>query len=394
MTARTDRRNDGGPVIGSRSSPNGEEHEEEPVAFGKGPAAWVVGVIGFLLGLGIVLRLLVPGHMDPTMFLAVGQDTPIQKHYAERLLGTVDTRPGAGHDGKFFFAQANDPWYLDPAQHAAVLDRPLYRGERMLYPMIAGGFGAFPPGVVVWTLLITNVLALGLGTYLAARLAGAWGLSRWLGLAVPLNIGLLFEVAIDGSGVVAYAFCLAGLVAFVGRRTWLASVAFAAAALSREVMLAFAVGVVILYWLDRRRPPWRVVIVPAAALAIWGAYLSFRLRGVGGAGSAPGLFALPFVGMLRALGSWIDEPDGLAALSVMLLIIVVAFTVLAPRSRLPIAWGALPFVALAVVLSADVWREPFDLSRALAPVFTAAPLLLAASRRGTVRTQLPDVEET
>jgi hypothetical protein len=393
VTARTDRRNERKPLSVSRSSPDGQGHEEHVVA-GKAPTAGVVGGIGFLLGLGVVLRLLIPGHMDPTMFLAVGEDKPIQKHYAERLLGSVDTRPGAGHDGKFFFAQANDPWYLDPGEHAAVLDRPLYRAERMLYPMIAGGFGTFPPGVVVWTLLITNVLALGLGTSLAARLAGAWGLSPWLGLAVPLNIGLLFEVAIDGSGALAYAFCLAGLLALVRGRTWLASLAFAAAALSREVMLAFAVGLVILWLLDRRRAPWRIVIVPAVALATWAVYLGFRLHGVGGTGGAPGVLALPFVGMFGALRSWIEQPDGLAALSLLLVVIVVAVAVLAPRSRLPIAWGALPFVALAVVLSVDVWREPFDLSRALAPVFTAAPFLVALSRHGTVRAHVPDAEET
>jgi hypothetical protein len=118
------------------------------------------------------------------------------------------------------------------------------------------------------------------------------------------------------------------------------------------------------------------------------------LHGVGGTGGAPGLFALPFVGMFGALRSWIEQPDGLAALSLLLVVIVVAFAVLAPRSRLPIAWGALPFVALAVVLSVDVWREPFDLSRALAPVFTAAPFLVALSRHGTVRAHVPDAEET
>ena len=41
-----------------------------------------------------------------------------------------------------------------------------------------------------------------------------------------------------------------------------------------------------------------------------------------------------------------------------------------------IVWGALPFVALAMILSEAVWRQPFDISRAVAPVFTAAPFLL------------------
>jgi hypothetical protein len=351
-------------------------------------------VAGLAFGLAVVLRLLVPGGMDPTMFLAIGRDKPIQRAYAERLLGPVQTRRGAGHDGKFFFAQANDPWYLEPNEHAAVLDRPMYRGERMLYPVIAGGFGFFPPGVVVWSLIIVNVLALGVGTLLAAKLAHAWNLSPWLGLAVPLNVGLLYEVAIDGSGVVAYACCLAGVYALIRGRTWLASFAFAAAALGREVMLVFAVGLLVLLWLEHRRAPWRIVFVPAAALAVWWAYLGSRLQEVPGTGGAPALFAPPFFGFLQAFRSWIAHPDLQVAFDLILVVIVVAFAALAPRSRLPIAWGGLPFVVLAILLSVDVWLEPFDFTRALAPVFTAAPFLLVVARRDTVRARVSNGEES
>jgi hypothetical protein len=41
--------------------------------------------------------------------------------------------------------------------------------------------------------------------------------------------------------------------------------------------------------------------------------------------------------------------------------------------------GALPFVPLVAAISINVWREPFDLARALTPVFTAAPFLLAVA---------------
>ena len=130
-----------------------------------------IGIIGFAIGAVIMLRVLIPTGMDPTIFIGFGDQAPIQTAYAQRLLGDVETRPNLGHDGKYFFAQANDPWFLQPEQHAAVLDRPVYRGQRMLFPMIAGGFGLFPPGVVIWSMLVTNLLALGIGTMLAARLA-------------------------------------------------------------------------------------------------------------------------------------------------------------------------------------------------------------------------------
>jgi len=351
--------------------------------------ASAVGIIGLAIGVVIMLRVLIPTGMDPTVFVGFGEQAPTQTAYARRLLGDVETRPNLGHDGKYFFAQANDPWYLQPEQHAAVLDRPIYRGQRMLFPMIAGGFGFFPPRVVVWSMLVTNLLALGIGAMLAARLASLLNAPAWLGLAVPMNIGLLYEMVIGGSGVVAYTCCLGALYALGADRTTLASVLFAAAALSREVMLAFALGVFVLY-LYRQRALWRIVLVPLVAMGIWYLYLRFRLAGVSGVGGGLQAFAPPFVGLWQAIESWVREPAQLAV-SLLILVIVVTFTILALRTRLPIAWGALPFVILATVLSVHVWREPFDLSRALVPVFTAAPFLLVLARRGMLPLEGRDV---
>lgn len=342
---------------------------------GRNTSSWIVGIAGLAIGVVIVLRFLIPNGMDPTMFLTLGEDKPIQRAYAERMLGDVEVRPGAGHDGKFFFAQANDPWFLEPERHAAVLDRPIYRGERMLYPMLAGGLGLFPPGVVVWSLIVTNLLAMGMGSLFAAKLAVLWGASPWLGLAVPLNVGLIFEVAIDGAGVLAYTCCLAGLYALLKGRSWVASLSFAAAALSRDVMIAFIVGVFILYWVESRPLPWRILVTPLVAMSVWYLHLQFRLMGMQGLGGGTRNFGLPLVGFIEATRAWIAVPRN-AILSLAILAVIVLFVPLTLRSRLPIAFGALPFVALAVFLSVNVWREPFDLSRALAPVFTAAPFLL------------------
>jgi hypothetical protein len=348
--------------------------------------ASLVGAAGLSIGVVIALRVLIPSGMDPTIFLTLGEDSPAQISYAHDVLGDVATRSGMGHDGKFFFAQANDPWYVEPERNAAVLDRPIYRGQRMLYPLIAGGFGLFPPGIVVWSLLVTNLLALGAGSFLAALLAERWGATALLGLAVPLNIGLLFELYIDGAGIVAYVCCLGALYALVSERTWVASILFAAAVLSREVMLVFTVGVFVLWWLDRRERPWRLVITPLVAMVAWYVYLELRLADVSGVGGGLKAFAPPFVGMSRAFRSWIADPGDLLA-SLLILVVAVTFVPLALRNRLPIAWGALPFVALATVLSVNVWGEPFDLSRALVPILTAAPFILLVRQPHHVRTE-------
>ena len=89
----------------------------------------------------------------------------------------------------------------------------------MLFPMIAGGFGFLPPGAIVWSMLMTNVAAMVVGTILAAKLAEAWGAYRsGSGWMFPLNIGLLFELEIGGAGILAYACCLGALYALVTGR--------------------------------------------------------------------------------------------------------------------------------------------------------------------------------
>jgi hypothetical protein len=345
----------------------------------------VVGLVSLGLGIVVVLSVLIPYDMDPTIFVAFGEEAPVQTEYGQRLLGDITVRRDLGHDGKFFFAQANDPWYLEPERHAVVLDQPRYRAQRMLFPLLAGGFGIFPPGVVVWSMLVTNLLALGFGSWLAARLAVLWGGTPWLGLAVPLNIGLLFELDIGGAGMLAYTCCLGAVYALARERTGLASLLFAAAALSREVMVLFALGVFLLWWFQDRRFLWRTVAVPLLAMTVWYVYLRFRLMGISGVGGGAPNFAPPFFGILEAFRSWVGDPIDLFV-NVVLFSIIIAFVPMALRSRSAIAWGAIPFIALATVLSVHVLREPFNLSRALAPVFTAIPFLVFGPKRLATRT--------
>lgn len=376
-----------GPRLGGSST---SRHVESTVDRGiaqsgvrtrRGTPAWLVGVAGLAIGVGIVLRVLVPARMDPTIFLALGKDAPAQTRYAQGLLGAVAVRDNRGHDGKYFFVQANDPWLLDPEANATFLDRPVYRAQRMLYPLITGGLGLFPPAVVVWSMLVTNVLCLGIGALVAARIAGTSGASPWLGLAVPLNIGLLFELWIDGSGILAYVLCLGAVYALTVGKAWMGATLLSAAALSRETMVCFAIGILALAWFEHRRIMWRLLVMPLVAVAIWQGYLLLRLAGISGGGDTWPFFGLPFVGLVDAFGSWLRDPGDLV-LNLAILLLVGAFVVAAPRNRSMIVWGALPFVALATMLSIYVWREPFDISRALAPVFTAVPFLLFTREDG------------
>jgi hypothetical protein len=350
---------------------------------------WPVAAIGFVIGVAYVLRILIPAGWNPSIFLALGADKPRQTAYAQEQLGAVVVREAFGHDGKFFFIQANDPLYLDPDLHAAYLDRPLYTGQRMLYPLLAGGLGLFPPWLVVWSMLGVNLAALVGATAVTAKLATTWQASPWLGLAAPLNFGLLSELEIGGAGVMAMLLAFSAVLALGGgmstHKTDLkaATLLFSLAALAREVTLLFAAGVVALVWLRERRVVWPLFVLPTLAAGAWRVYLVVRLSALPSGGADRELGA-PLVGIWEALGYWQEDPIDLA-IGVVMLTVLVAFALRAVRSRNLLAWGALPTVALALILSVYVWREPYDIARAITPVLTAYPFLLflASSKRTT-----------
>jgi hypothetical protein len=344
-------------------------------------AALTVGLVAFALaGLYVTVQLS-KVDWDLTHFAAFGEDATEIRKYAEDRLGEVVVRGDLGHDGRFFFVQGNDPWVLEPEVNAVVLDRPLYRAQRMFYPLLAGGFGLFSPDGVVWGLLVVNLLAMGLGTWAVAVLASEMGLSPWWGLAFLLNIGLVSELNIDGAGIVAAAAGFGAVALFLKDRFWWGVGLLVVAALSREVMLLVAAGSALWWWRvrgDRSRALW-TLLVPGAAVALWALYLRLQMGWNGGAGEIQEI-GLPFVGFFQAFTNyWVhDTTDLVVGVGLMLLFFVFAYRTFQSRDLVGSAFVL--FVLLGVAFTEQVWRSYFDITRAVAPVITAFVLIVFASR--------------
>jgi len=341
-----------------------------------------------VLGALFAIRLLVAFDWDPTVFTAFGEDATAITDYAEEKLGRdVLARPQQGHDGKFFFVQANDPWILDPDANAAVLDRPEYRSRRMFYPILAGGLGLFSADVLVWALPLVNIIMLGIGSWAIASIAQRHGAPAWVGVAFALNIGLLSELFIDGAGIVAFALASVGAWALEEDRTVLAAAAFAGAVLSREVMVIF-VGFVALGWLIRKRVvPWKATIPAALAIIAWEAYLRLVVDLPHVPDQANALSLIPFKGVWEALTSGRGNVLDFVVIGVFLaLLVVVPYR--AFRSQVFLTWGAVGFAVLGPFLTESVWQKSFDISRALAPLITVFVLeFFITSNRSQFRDQ-------
>jgi hypothetical protein len=327
---------------------------------------------------------------DATMFVGFGEAAAPTREYAEDRVGEVFLRAGQGHDGKYFFVQGNDPWVSEPEVNAVVLDRPLYRSQRMFYPLLAGGFGFLSPDGVVWGLLVVNLLAMGFGTWAVAVLASEMGLSPWWGMAFLLNIGLVSELNIDGAGIVAAAAAFGAVALFLKGKFWWGVGLLVVAALSREVMLLVAAGSAFWWWRvrgDRARAMW-TLLVPGAAVALWALYLRMQMGWDGGAAEIQEI-GLPFVGFFQALTNyWIHDPIENLVVGAGLLILFFVFTARVMGSSELVGWAFVLFALLGVVFTEQVWRSYFDITRAVAPVISAFVLLVFATRSHRTRVEV------
>lgn len=340
----------------------------------------IVGLVGLVLAVAFVARLFMTFGVDPTVLIGFGEESTQINGYAERGLGRpVATRPHMGHDGKYFFVQAHDPLLLDPEENILVIDRPIYRSQRMLYPLVAGGIGLFNSEAITWTLLLVNVLAMGAGTYATAVVAKRMGGSPWWGLAFALNVGLVSEISISGAGVMAAALAFGAVAAYLGGREGWGVSLIALSGLSREVMVVVGLGVALWMWKANRRKLAVVsATVPIAVVAAWAVYLRLRL-GPADPGGVDFAFELPFMGIAKSVEAWLSSPLDLAG-GVVAFLVLIAYTYRTLKSGALVGWAFVGFVPLSIILSDLVWLHYFDITRAVAPLLTAYVLLLFANR--------------
>lgn len=343
-----------------------------------------VTIVALAIGVLIVAASLLRHDGDIAGLIKFGAGDTVAERTAhvEDVLGReVATVDLLGHDGSMFFLQALDPFFLEPDEHAAHLDRPVYRAQRMLFPTLAGLGGLLPAEAVMWSMALVNVIAIAAGTAGTARIAQRLGGSPWLGLGFALNPGIVFEFDISGAGIVAFACAVWGTLAVFDRRTRAAVGWFVAAVLAREVMLLYLAGVCCHQLWVNRRIPWLLGAVPALSAAAWAGYIRLRLDSHDGVQEVQE-FGPPFGGMADAFGNWLDNPLDLAVIS-GLVAVMPLLVVRAVQRPNPMAWGALGFVLLAVLMTRQVWWNFFDISRAVAPIITAYVVTAFSEPLGT-----------
>ncbi|MBZ0275309.1 MAG: hypothetical protein K8I60_04155 [Anaerolineae bacterium] len=341
---------------------------------------WLLAVILCLLYVSVVIL----GHQGDTLALVT---------IGTRFSDGIPAEQGGteGYDGQFVYYIARDP-----STAAAFIDVPAYRFQRILLPIAARLLAFGQASLIPWALLVINLAALAVGTYLLERLLIAQGVSRWYALTYGLTIGVFGSVRLSLPEPLAYALVLAGIT-LAGRHQWgWSAVVFALAALAKETALFFVAGYALVLLLQKQ---WRGMVlftgIAAVPFIVWQIILKQTMGsfGMGSGGALATSFeVIPFAGVARIITD--SPPDARLGL------LVIFSAILIPFVLFPAIWALwrclrdfrrgdmrLPVTALLLVnalimpfVPFSTYREPLGILRFIVGLQTAV-ILYAAARR-------------
>lgn len=347
---------------------------------------WVAAWLAASLYALFIAGRLVQGGGDPSTFVSSG-DEYVNRDKAPANLRILDNSPG--YDGQFYYRLALTPFTAEIEAHGVRIDSPVYRQQRILYPLIAHVLSGGRPAWVPWALIAVNFLFLVLIGWLGGRLAMDCGRHALWGLVCSLYAGFLLTLSRNTTEIADAAMLLSALFLLQRGRNVPAAVCLTLAVFARETTLLVAVAVLPVMFTAGRPRALRllpVLILPAAAYLLWQAWL-YAHWGAVGAGHAERVFGPPLFGLVRSLfevRSWATGAQVLRAMEIAYVLFFVFCVAAAYRSTSAggIAKWAWPLYLLVVLcISRRAWVEDWAFLRGFTEFFLIGHLILLASKR-------------
>ncbi len=349
----------------------------------------IVGANGLLL-----LPLLARHHFAPSTTIVAG-DTFVS---ADATPSPIVIRAhSAGYDGQFYYRIAAAPFSVAPRAAGVRFDHPVWRMQRVLYPLLARGVAAGRPAWIPASLVAVNLAAVAVLLWLGA------GLGATVLLAFALWPGFLVALTHDTTELVACALLLSAALAYLRQRAAAYAILSSLAMLTRETAVLLCLGVAATELLHRRRGargcvPLAAAFAPLVVFGAWQAWL--RIAWAPGAAPGPAIknLGLPLQGvatrLVASLEAALNASHGgkraaalFAAVGCLLLvafsirILPVAYAAIGRTGAASgIAAGWLLIVTLMTLLSAGgPWIDPTAYFRAFSECWTIGWLLLATT---------------
>ncbi|HLY31376.1 MAG TPA: hypothetical protein VKQ36_10125 [Ktedonobacterales bacterium] len=377
-------------------------------------ASLCVFVVAIAYGLFILARLAAFGN--PSAFILAGSHFVNARQAPQGLV----IHHGAGYDGQFYYRLALNPFDTHQTAYGIRLDRPAYRQQRILYPLVVWLFSLGQAQLVPVMMIVVNYLSLILLGFVAARSAQVLGRHALWGLALPFYPGFVLSVARDLAEPLAALLLVTGLYLAHRRRFVAATLALTLALLTRETAILVVCAALLVWggnqlrqrlraahvartahadtadasdamdapatvWYDPLHAPWYFSVVPLLVFVCWQGLL-FVVWGQTAFASGAGNLEAPLGGIAHLLGqvAKLESPKQEATYWELWYLLIYGFFVgVSWRiSQTPLyqrlAW--LGFVVLDLCLSTLVWVDDWAFLRGLSEFYLLGALILLGGR--------------
>jgi glycosyltransferase involved in cell wall biosynthesis len=362
-------------------------------AIGPRFVALLAGCCALLLWAGLVFG---KYGGNPTGLARIGDQLPHSPLLKGQPLVVLQGK--RGNDGQQFLTLALDPLQLEPGSSAA-LDNPIYRGKRLLYPLLAWLLGLGQPALIPWTLGLVNVALVGWAAGLVARWAELEQRSPRWGLGVLALPATWITLSFDTADLLATSLLLGAGLAWRQRRPGRLGASLSAALLSRETaLLGWAATGWALVWERRWRWLLPLLLLPVPLLA-WTLLLRQRFGATADGLLASLHFGWPGLGLARKaaqLLGWLTLPgpppgaveqlfDGLCFLLWLATLAVLLVTVLRPTANRWLRAACSLYLLPALCTSTQILARFPDYTRVWIDLSSLALLALLSARSSALQ---------
>jgi hypothetical protein len=174
-----------------------------------------------------------------------------------------------------------------------------YRYQRIFYPLAARFLAFGQTNLIPWALIILNILAISVGTYVTEEILVELGASRWYALVYGLYGSQFVGLRTVLNEPLAHALIQLAILTWMRRKLFWTILFFSLAALTKEVALIFLGAFIISEFIKR---DWKWVAGLSAAAVPYFAFQLFLYiwRGEFGVTTGQPFHLLPFGGWLEA----------------------------------------------------------------------------------------------
>ncbi len=356
---------------------------------------WIVGIISTLLAGAFAVSVLI-SHPDGILaFAHIG---------TEHSLGIPKEEGGTtGYDGQFAYFIARDGAGAEPLMDGASL-----RYQRIFYPLLARAMALGRADLVPYTLVIINVLALGIGAGALAYILTWAGGNGYLAIGYTLWVGNLFALRFDLHEILCFALALVAVIAYIHRRYIPDIGLLILATMTKEIGFLIAIGLALHAIFGRGKIRWGMLIAgtPLLTFLLWWGFMRLWFGTLPTRYPAAKLHLIPLQGMFDTLTATYEITGAARTVNFILLAIFLGIpTVLlgilwlktmldhvraqhvAPlRTRwlagmrseytLPL-WVLLPCVGFVLTMPDVSWRDPAAAYRVAVPIVIGGMIFMA-----------------